>query len=523
MMLQGIWLALTASSQYVVLAGNVCQTELPPPLNGILLSSLKQETNVPRKVILRNAATLGVVLLLGMVAQASAETRPSSRFQPTIESGLIARPARGIWRLPNYDTLLDFSGHAIGVYHQAGRLCWRDPEVVNAASVNDLVPYYAVGPSSSTVVFATAPDGTQYRTESLKALPVACTRELDRGAPGYIFEAIAASLLELYPFQREHDVDWAARVKMLRPRVANLKSDYQLRALLAELFIGVADPHTSISGTLDGKSFRIRTFRGQDFQRLLQLFKQQSRYDNFLDWVDKSWMPGQFEQAYALLDPATRQRAFDGGVIWGHLGGDVGYLSINAMAGFANDTDAAGDRALLKPVLDQALQDLKDTRALVLDVSHDLGGDDEVAADIAARFTDQKREAYSKRAYRGGAAQSFQMSPYDGTRYLKPVYLLTSELSASAAEVFTLRMRNLPQVTQVGEPTQGIFSDSTDKGLPNGWTLSLSTEIYRDPRGNNYEGVGLPPTMPYEVFGGDSMSEGYRVAILQAAELARKR
>jgi C-terminal processing protease CtpA/Prc len=84
-------------------------------------------------------------------------------------------------------------------------------------------------------------------------------------------------------------------------------------------------------------------------------------------------------------------------------------------------------------------------------------------------------------------------------------------------------MRNLPQVTQVGEPTQGIFSDSTDKGLPNGWTLSLSTEIYRDPRGNNYEGVGLPPTMPYEVFGGDSMSEGYRVAILQAAELARKR
>ncbi len=492
------------------------------PANLTSSDSLGEE-KVAASAFLRKIGISGVVALFGSFAQASAQILPPQSFQSTVEGDSIAHAARGVWGLPSYGMLFDFSGRAIGVYHQAGGLCWHDPEVGDAASVNDLVPYYAVGAPPSTAVFATAPDGTQYRTESLSALPVACTKELDRKAPGFIFEAIAASLIELYPFQREHDVDWAARAKALRPRLATMKTDRELQALLAELFRNVADPHTSISGTLDGRPFRIRAFRGQDFQRLWQLFEHQSQYNNFLDWVKKSWMPNEFNQAYALLDPATRQRALDGGLIWGRLGGNVGFLSINAMAGFRDDADLAADRALLKPVLDRAMHDLEDTRALVIDVSHNLGGEDEVAADIAARFTDKLREAYSKRAYRGGVDQPFEMSPYAGTRYLKPVYLLTSELTSSAAEVFTLRMRNLPQVTQVGESTQGIFSDSTDKGLPNGWTLSLSTEIYRDPRGNNYEGVGLSPTIPLDVFGGRSMSEGYRGAILRAAEFAKRR
>ncbi len=487
------------------------------------MSSAEKKRNMPGKNFLTKAAVLGVVAVLSAFAQASTQTSPRQRFQLTIQDGSIARSARGLWNLPSYGMLLDFSGQTIGIYHQAGAFCWRDPEVDGAASVSDLFPYYVRADQSSTAVFATAPDGTQYTTESLRALPEACTKQLDRHAPSYIFEAVVSSLIELYPFKHEHDVDWAVRAEKLRPRVAAAKTDHDLQVLLAELFQNITDPHTSISGTLDGKPFRIRTFRGKDFQRLQEMFGRQSQYNRFLDWVDKSWMPSEYDQAYALLEPATRHRALSGTVIWGRLGGNVGYLSINAMTGFADDSNLASDRALLKPVLDHALRDLKDTRALVLDVSHNLGGDDEIAADVAARFTDQAREAYSKRAYRGGVDQSFVMSPYDGPRYLKPVYLLTSELTASAAEVFTLRMRNLPMVTQVGESTQGIFSDSTEKGLPNGWTFALSTEIYRDAQGNNYEGMGLPPAVPYEVLGTGAMSEGYRRAILHAADLARQR
>jgi len=116
--------------------------------------------------------------------------------------------------------------------------------------------------------------------------------------------------------------------------------------------------------------------------------------------------------------------------------------------------------------------------------------------------------------------QVFETTPHQGMVYLKPVYLLTSELTASAAEVFTLRMRELPHVVQVGETTQGVFSDSTEKGLPNGWILAMSTETYRDPAGRNYEGAGLAPAIPYRVIGGDLATTTYREAILHAAELA---
>jgi carboxyl-terminal processing protease len=416
--------------------------------------------------------------------------------------------------------LFDFSAHELGVYDRAGGLCWRDSEYVDTKAVNDLVPFVATGSSPSSLLFATSPHGTQYRTESVSMLPPACIAAQNRTSPLYIFDAITTSLREFYPFAHEHDVDWAARTSRLRPRMASVHNEVELLAALTELFRGVQDPHTSLAGNINGKPFRLRSFRGQDFKALQAAYSRQNQYDIFLDWVFKLWMPGEFDQASAALLSGTRRQAFDNALVWGRLKGNIGYLAINEMAGFGQDSDLAEDRTLLGPALDQALADLKDTRAMVLDISHDLGGDDEISSDIASRFADRERKAYSKQAHRGGTVQRFQTVPHQGTRYLKPVYLLTSELTASAAEVFAIRMRGLPNVVQVGEATQGVFSDSTEKGLPNGWVLAMSTEIYRDPEGRSYEGTGLSPAVPYRVIEVDHASCKYRNAILYAAKLA---
>jgi len=39
-----------------------------------------------------------------------------------------------------------------------------------------------------------------------------------------------------------------------------------------------------------------------------------------------------------------------------------------------------------------------------------------------------------------------------------------------------------------------------DRELPNGWTFGLGNEEYFAPDGRNYEGVGIPPTVPTPVF-----------------------
>ena len=71
--------------------------------------------------------------------------------------------------------------------------------------------------------------------------------------------------------------------------------------------------------------------------------------------------------------------------------------------------------------------------------------------------------------------------------------LLTSGLTASAAEIFVLSLMNHPRVTRVGEPTSGILSDVMERHLPNGWMVTLSNELYRAVDGELYEDRGIPP------------------------------
>ncbi|MEM6298818.1 MAG: S41 family peptidase, partial [Bacteroidota bacterium] len=71
--------------------------------------------------------------------------------------------------------------------------------------------------------------------------------------------------------------------------------------------------------------------------------------------------------------------------------------------------------------------------------------------------------------------------------------ILTSDFTASAAEVLLLLTKDLPYVILVGGHTEGIFSDMYEFSLPNGWDVSLSHQQYFSLDNINYEGVGIPP------------------------------
>ncbi|QNK01860.1 S41 family peptidase [Dyella telluris] len=466
-----------------------------------------------------------MIALASVAAFGSFHSLPMRAHSPdlilrTISENRVTPPARGYWDLPSYGMAFDVKPSSVDVYDHAGGLCWRDTEYSGMQAATELIPFFTTSASGSLTSFASSPDGTRYQPHRMAGMPIACTGTMDRTNPEYIFDAVSASLTEFYPFAREHHVNWSERATRLRPRILQARTEQDLLAVLSALFQNVEDPHTSISGQINGKPFRLRSFRGDDFRALNQKFSLQRQYNNFLSWVIDSWMPGERRQAAATLLPGTHRQALGSALVWGKLTGNVGYLAINEMTGLGADTDIEGERTRLRPALDLALTDLKDTSALVLDISHNLGGDDEVSADIAARFADKVRPAYSKQAFHGGQVQRFDIVPHDGVCYRKPVYMLTSELTASAAEVFALRMRQLPNVIQVGEPTQGIFSDATEKGLPNGWILSMSTEIYRGPGGQTYEGLGLPPRIHFQVIGLKPSTGDYGDAIRKAGALA---
>ncbi len=78
-----------------------------------------------------------------------------------------------------------------------------------------------------------------------------------------------------------------------------------------------------------------------------------------------------------------------------------------------------------------------------------------------------------------------------------------------------LALKVLPNVTLIGEQTYGIFSDTLDKELPNGWEFSLTNEQYLSAEGVSYEQIGIPPNI--EVTGAEAGFESCEDIILQRA------
>ena len=173
----------------------------------------------------------------------------------------------------------------------------------------------------------------------------------------------------------------------------------------------------------------------------------------------------------------------------------VGYLAIDAMLGFGDIDDNGDELRSLELALDQAMTDLRDVQALIVDVRRNGGGKDFLSLAIASRFATNETHAYSKQARLGSGRSELidvYIQPRGAVQYLGPVYLLTSNETASAAEVFTLAMREFPQVTIIGEATQGGLSDQLSKKLFNGWNASVGNEYYLATDGSWYEGVGIP-------------------------------
>jgi carboxyl-terminal processing protease len=149
----------------------------------------------------------------------------------------------------------------------------------------------------------------------------------------------------------------------------------------------------------------------------------------------------------------------------------------------------------------EVIASLRGVRGLVIDIRYNGGGQDAVALAIAGYFTDTPKKCYSKQAYFGGRlTEPYEVTvlPAVGDRLAVPLVFLTSDMTVSAAEIFALDLKALPSTVQLGQPTRGALSDRLEKVLPNGWSFSLSNEVYKDPHGRVFEVVGVPPDVVTE-------------------------
>jgi retinol-binding protein 3 len=164
------------------------------------------------------------------------------------------------------------------------------------------------------------------------------------------------------------------------------------------------------------------------------------------------------------------------------LDGNIGYLRIDR---FAPAREAG-------PILEAAVAMLGATEALIIDLRYNGGGHGDTTALLAglllaepARMSDIIR--------RDGVTQVWTPAGLSG-RYTKPVYVLTSARTFSAAEAFAYNMRALGRVRIVGERTRGGANPVARTLLsPRFWALVPVAQTRNPLTGGNWQGTGVAP------------------------------
>lgn len=380
----------------------------------------------------------------------------------------------GIWRSRGYGWLLEFDGGKPRVFDVTENLCLRQRR--GSTELEDLGRTVTFSNNNRTLHLTSDDSNYSYTFDRIDTLPQHCLTEPD-ATPVAVFQAAVEIFSTHYPFFAERNVDWSRAVEEHRRKVHNDLSDKALFKVLKSLLSRIDDGHVTLRARVNGKKRRF--YAGTS----------RSRTRSESQGTPSYWMRGIGEK---LVDDELETGAGKA-IRFGLIDDTIGVLSIRKMSG--------GGKRAVNNAMDRAMEMFEDAEAVIIDISMNGGGYDTFARRIARRFVEERTVGYYKYAGdgEGERPQPIYIEPGKGKRYTGPVYLITSHKTASAAEIFTLALRALPNVTHVGDATEGILSDMLEKQLPNGWRLSLSNEVYLDTRRNLWEGKGIKPQVFAEV------------------------
>jgi hypothetical protein len=178
---------------------------------------------------------------------------------------------------------------------------------------------------------------------------------------------------------------------------------------------------------------------------------------------------------------------------------NVGYMKLN---GFAEATAC-------RETTGRAMASLNNAGALIVDLRDNGGGFGDTALQIAGYLFDRPTYMYDPRPHSPVPART--ASPISGNTLVdKPVYVLTSSSTQSAAEYFVYNLKMLKRATVVGETTAGHQHSGAFHRI------------------NDHFGMGIqeaaPPDNPYPVKGWEviGIEPDVKVPRREALDVARK-
>ena len=416
------------------------------------------------------------------------------------ENGQTIEVARGVWLAEGYGYIAEITNDEMRNYCLTQKYGWP-----SELEVSEMNLYFVEGDSKETARITVNPKEHGYDLVRLPEVPAVC-RESD-WTPTKTFDAFVDVMETHYPFFEVRDFDWQAKVATHRPRVKDTMSELELFDVMKDMLTGLGDVHTSLSADIDGKTHTIDTGYPATIVKVKEAMAKEG---NVPAGIPVDFIRSIRNNIFDKVLDGKGKKCCRNQIAWGYVDENIGFISVYGMGGYSRGTKDEQIEALHQS-LDEILTEFANTDAIIFDITTNFGGEDVYGMEIASHFADQKRLGYSgwsasaEKHKRHAYVTPYRDSNPDGVMYFKPVFLVTSDMSVSAAESFAMYMRPLPSVTTVGEATNGALSDMLEKPLPNGWTFYTSNEIYVDHEGVCYEGKGIPPDMELKIFDQDNV------------------
>ena len=180
------------------------------------------------------------------------------------------------------------------------------------------------------------------------------------------------------------------------------------------------------------------------------------------------------------------------------LDSNIGYFKIDLFPGTQESLSATRE----------AMKKLKNTNAVVFDIRDHRGGVPENITEIANFLFQEETHMVTTRSpyVNNGKPTPHLTVPNKFAKYYqgKPIYLLTSKRSGSAAEHFAMSMKATGRAILVGETTGGYGHWGGIAQLENGFSLFVpSGRTYHPVNQLGWEGIGITPDI--EVKSEDSL------------------
>lgn len=321
--------------------------------------------------------------------------------------------------------------------------------------------------------------------------------------PLYNFEVFAETYKDHFAYFELNEIDWDSLYKNNKGKINPNTTEVELYLIIQEMIENLNDNHGSIVPTDEIR----KVAESQNVEE-----KETEQLKEYGDFQIAGLVAKHF-----LKENLTKDSWL---INWGKVENNIGYIQIKAMFLYADlvlsdslvkengfvstyldafnslsyerqiEEEIAGIKSLMNTIMD----DLKETKYIIFDVRFNGGGQDVVSLEILRHFNANKKQvAFKKASHNDGYTKKTPIYLESAKNpYTKPVFLLTSQQSASATDMMALASMEMTQLKRIGSHTSGDISDALQKKLPNGWYFSLSNEIYTDLNNKHYENIGIP-------------------------------